>query len=256
MTANDHPVVYAPAGAVRGIAKDGLRVFRGIPYAAPPVGPARWRPPAPMAPWSGVRDALDFGPACTQPGYRPGSIYKTDFNLQSEDCLTLNIWAPEDARGAPVFVWIHGGSLVRGASSEAMYDGAKLAELGLVVVSINYRLGIFGYLAHPQLSAESPDGISGNYGLLDQIAALRWVRRNIAAFGGDPANVTLAGQSAGALSVLYLMASPLARGLFARAIAQSAYMISTPELKEARFGEEPAEAIGVRTAASARRARP
>jgi para-nitrobenzyl esterase len=167
---------------------------------------------------------------------------------ESEDCLSLNVWAPRDARRAPVFVWIHGGSLARGSSSEEMYDGARLAAQGLIVVTINYRLGILGHLAHPALSAESPERISGNYGLLDQIAALRWIRRNIHAFGGDPRNVTIAGESAGALSVVYLMCSPLARGLFSRAIAQSAYTISTPELRERRHGEESAEAIGERIA--------
>jgi para-nitrobenzyl esterase len=162
----------------------------------------------------------------------------------SEDCLTLNIWAPNDARRAPVFFWIHGGALTTGSSRDPLYDGAKLAARGLVVVSINVRLGVLGYLAHPQLSAESPQGVSGNYGLLDEIEALRWVERNIGAFGGDPANVTIAGESSGALSVLYLMAAPAARGLFAKAIAQSSYMISTPELKQARFGETPAETTG------------
>jgi para-nitrobenzyl esterase len=166
----------------------------------------------------------------------------------SEDCLFLNVWAQQGARNEPVLVWIHGGALTSGSSSERLYDGAKLAARGVVVVSINYRLGVLGYLAHPQLSAESPQRISGNYGLLDQIEALRWVQRNIAAFGGDPANVTIAGESAGALSVMYLMASPPARGLFSRAIAQSAYMISMPELKRARFGEQAAEAIGSRLA--------
>jgi para-nitrobenzyl esterase len=240
--------VHARAGSVRGIEQDGLRVFKGIPYALPPVGERRWRPPAPMPGWSGVRDVIEFGPACVQPDYRPGSIYATALGAMSEDCLSLNIWAAAEAHDLPVVVWIHGGSLIRGASSEPIYDGARLAARGLVVVSINYRLGIFGYLAHPELSSESPGRVSGNYGLLDQIAALEWVRRNIAAFGGDPANVTIAGESAGALSVLYLMAAPAARGLFAKAIAQSAYMISTPELRERRFGEEPAELVGARLA--------
>ncbi len=163
----------------------------------------------------------------------------------SEDCLTLNIWTPADAHNAPVFFWIHGGSLIWGASSEPHYDGAKLAAQGIVVVSINYRLGVLGYLAHPELSAESPLGVSGNYGLLDQIEALLWVRCNIGAFGGDPSNITIVGESAGGLSVMYLMATPAARGLFSKAIAQSAYMISTPELKEPRFGEVPAEEAGM-----------
>src|SRR5690606_33706591 len=153
--------------------------------------------------------------------------------------------APAGARDLPVFVWIHGGALTSGASSEPMYDGAKLANHGVVFVSINYRMGVLGYLAHPALSAESRRKISGNYGLLDQIAALRWIQENIAAFGGDPANVTIAGESAGGLSVMYLMAAPDARGLFAKAIAQSAYMVSAPHLRENPYGGVAAEAIGV-----------
>ena len=179
---------------------------------------------------------------------RAGSIYADPPAEMSEDCLSLNIWTPAGAHNAPVMVWIHGGSLTSGAGSETIYDGSALARRGLVVVSINYRLGALGYLAHPGLSSESPDNISGNYGLLDQIEALRWVQRNIAAFGGNPENVTIAGESAGALSVMYLMASPAARGLFHKAILESAYMISTPELREKRFGEEPAETLGVRLA--------
>jgi para-nitrobenzyl esterase len=245
----EQPIVQAPAGAVRGVASNGLEVFKGIPYAAPPVGQLRWKPPAAAPAWQGVRDATAFGPACQQPKPRVGSIYASPLAATSEDCLSLNVWAPAKVRKAPVLVWIHGGSLVSGSSSEGMYDGAALAERDVVVVSINYRLGVLGYLAHPELSAESPDHVSGNYGLLDQIAALRWVQRNIAAFGGDPANVTIAGESAGGLSVMYLMASPPARGLFAKAIAQSAYMISTPDLRETRFGHVPAEAVGVATAA-------
>ncbi len=243
------PLVAAPAGQVRGKRRGGLNVFRGIPFALAPVGERRWKPPSPVPPWKNVLDATEFGPACIQPRRSPGSIYAEPLAAVDEDCLSLNIWTPGDAKDAPVFIWIHGGSLIWGASSEPLYDGTKLAERGLVVVSVNYRLGVFGYLAHPELSAESPDGVSGNYGLLDQIAALRWVRDNIAAFGGDPANVTIAGESAGALSVMYLMAAPSARGLFARAIAQSGYMISTPHLRERRYGERPAEEIGSRLAA-------
>lgn len=229
--------------------QDGLCAYRGIPYAMPPTGAQRWRAPEPLPRWDGVRDAVRSGPACMQPPRRTGSIYASELAATGEDCLSLDIWAPEDAHGLPVLIWIHGGSFIWGAGSEALYDGAALARRGAVVVSINYRLGVFGYLAHPELSTESPDGVSGNYGLLDQIAALQWVRRNIAAVGGDPDNVTIAGESAGALSVLYLMASPAARGLFGRAIAQSAYMISTPALKEERHGHEPAEAAGARLAA-------
>ncbi|RAK52398.1 carboxylesterase/lipase family protein [Phenylobacterium deserti] len=243
--AQTSPMVRAPAGPVQGRLEAGVRAFKGIPYAAPPVGAQRWRAPTTAAAWTKVLDAAEFGPACVQPAGAPTSIYSSDLGATSEDCLSLNVWTPADARGAPVMVWIHGGSLVGGSSREAMYDGAALARRGIVVVSINYRLGVLGYLAHPELSAESPDRVSGNYGLLDQIEALRWVQRNIAAFGGDPAKVTVAGESAGALSVMYLMAAPAARDLFRGAILQSAYMISMPELREARFGEPAAEARGL-----------
>ncbi len=242
------PVAHFPAGDARGMRVGDLCVFRGLPYALPPVGERRWRPPAPMLRWAGLRDALRPGAACSQPARRGGSIYVSALDATAEDCLFLDIWTPSGARDLPVFVWIHGGSFIWGAGSEPYYDGAELARRGAVVVTINYRLGVFGFLAHPELSAETPDGISGNYGLLDQIAALEWVKENIAAVGGDPASVTIAGESAGALSVLHLMAAPAARGLFAKAIAQSAYMISTPALKDVRHGQEPAEAAGERLA--------
>jgi para-nitrobenzyl esterase len=244
------PIVTAPAGAVEGQSNGTLREFKGIPYASPPVGPLRWKPPVTMKPWPGVKPATEFGPACVQPKGRDGSIYAEDIGPTSEDCLTLNIWTPVNADKVPVFVWIHGGALVSGASKEPMYDGARLAAHGLIVVSINYRLGVLGYLAHPELSAESPLGISGNYGLLDQIEALRWIQRNIGAFGGDATNVTIAGESAGGLSAMYLMASPVAHGLFSKAIAESAYMISTPELKVAKFGAPSAEQAGTSLAAT------
>jgi len=238
------PTVRAPAGAVQGRAEAGISAFKGIPYAAPPTGQNRWRPPAPAAAWSGVRDASRFGAACIQPTPGARSIYSSDLGTTSEDCLTLNVWTASTTAKAPVIVWIHGGALVTGSSKETLYDGSALAAAGVTVVSINYRLGVLGWLAHPDLSAESPVAISGNYGLLDQVAALQWVKTNIAAFGGDPDNVTIAGESAGGLSVMYLMASPLARGLFHKAIAQSAYMISTPELKQARFGAPSGEEAG------------
>jgi para-nitrobenzyl esterase len=239
------PRVEAPAGAVAGKTVQGVSVFKGIPYAQAPVGALRWAPPRPAAKWQGVRDAAQFGPACWQNAPATPSIYFDGPKPMSEDCLSLNVWSPEGARKAPVLVWIHGGSLNTGCSCERMYDGEAMARKGgVVVVSINYRLGVLGYMAHPALSAESPDGVSGNWGLLDQIEALRWVQRNIAAFGGDPANVTIAGESAGGLSVMYLLAAPPAKGLFARAIAQSAYMVSTPPLKTPQFGEIPAETIG------------
>ncbi|MFN3816142.1 carboxylesterase/lipase family protein [Brevundimonas sp.] len=245
-SAHDRPVVQAPAGSVRGEALDGVAAFGGIPYAEAPTGRMRWRAPVTAASWDGVRDATEFGPACHQPPSRPGSIYApAEPPAMSEDCLSLNVWTPENAENAPVFVWIHGGSLTGGSGSEVMYDGARMAAEGVVVVTLNYRLGVLGYLAHPDLSAESPDGVSGNYGLLDQIEALRWIQRNIAAFGGDPDNVTIAGESAGALSVMYLMAAPQAHGLFHKAVAQSAYMISTPALRETVHGTPSAEDAGV-----------
>jgi para-nitrobenzyl esterase len=239
------PLVRPAAGALRGTAEEGLHIFRGIPYAEPPVGPRRWKAPVPKARWSGVRDATSFGPACFQPAGKLNNIYATKPMPMSEDCLTLNVWAPAHAHDAPVFFWIYGGALWGGASQDPMYDGRQLARRGVVLVSINYRLGPLGWLAHPELSAESTEGISGNYGLLDEIEALRWVKRNIPAFGGNPANVTIAGESAGALSVMYLLASPRARGLFSKAIVQSGYMISTPELKVARYGAPSAQASGV-----------
>lgn len=238
------PVVSAPAGVISGSLSGDVHVYRGIPYAQAPVGDRRWKPPVPAAPFEAPFAARDFGPACVQPRPRQGSIYANPPEAMSEDCLSLNIWAPAGAAAAPVIVWIHGGSLTGGYSGEPLYDGTRLAREGAVVVSVNYRLGVLGYLAHPELSAESPHGVSGNYGLLDQIEALRWVARNIGAFGGDPSNVTIAGESAGALSVAYLMAAPDARGLFHKAIAQSAYLIPTPELKAARHGHFAAEAVG------------
>jgi para-nitrobenzyl esterase len=238
------PVVNAPAGPVAGLADGTLHIFKGIPYAVPPVGSLRWKPPVPLAPWTDAKDATQFGPECIQFPSRDSSIYSEPEVPMSEDCLTLNIWAPADAHNAPVFFWIYGGALWGGSNRDVLYDGARLAAQGIIVVTINYRLGVLGWLAHPSLSAESPLGISGNYGLLDQIAALRWVKNNIAAFGGDPANVTIAGESAGGLSVMYLMASPEARGLFAKAVAQSAYMVSTPALKDRVFGQRSAEQIG------------
>ncbi|MEO5493544.1 MAG: carboxylesterase family protein [Sphingomonas sp.] len=244
--AESKPVVHMSAGAVAGTTDGAIRVFKGIPYAKPPVGSLRWRAPLPLPRWEGTREAADFGPACIQlQSPKPVSVYSPASPIpMSEDCLTLNVWAPANATNAPVFVWIHGGALSGGSSREALYDGKRLAERGIIVVSINYRLGVLGFLAHPALSAESPQHVSGNYGLLDQIAALTWVKRNIAAFGGDAGNVTIAGESAGGLSVMYLMASPYARGLFAKAIAESAYMVSMPDLKRARGDQIAAEATG------------
>lgn len=222
------PVVTTQGGRLEGVTEGGLRIFRGIPYAAPPVGLLRWRPPQTALPWPGVRPAVASGPACPQKVARQEPERSLRNTAQSEDCLTLNIWAPDRPDGAtlPVMVWIHGGSFRFGSGSLPLYDGSALARRGVVVVTINYRLGLFGTFAHPAL--RSTDGPDGNYGLLDVIAALRWVKDNIAGFGGDPGAVTLFGESAGGASVAYLMASPLADGLFARAIIQSGGL-SLPE---------------------------
>ena len=239
------PTVRIDQGVLRGAAAaDGLRVFKGVPYAQPPVGQNRWRPPAPADGWSGVRDAEQFGPGCMQPKLPATSIYADPPPRMSEDCLSLNVWAPKVARKAPVMVWFHGGSQTFGYTGSPLYDGSVLAARGVVVVTVNYRLGVLGYLALPELSAESPHGSSGDYGLLDQIEALRWVRRNITAFGGDPSNVTIFGESAGAMSVVQILSSPLARGLFQKAITESGGMPTLPELKTATHGLPSAEGAG------------
>lgn len=212
--------VQVETGSLEGVVEGSLTVYRGVPFAAAPLGDLRWRPPQRPAPWKGVRHASSFAPACLQKGVSmPGEAPPAT----SEDCLYLNIWTP--ARTAqqrlPVMVWIHGGGYTNGSASMPLYWGDRLAQRGIVVVTIAYRLGPLGFLAHPELTAESPVRSSGNYGLLDQIAALEWIQRNIGAFGGDRRRVTIAGQSAGAMAVSILMASPRAHGLFQRAIAQS-----------------------------------
>lgn len=209
-------VIRIDSGPVAGISEGDVRTFLGIPYAAPPVGALRWKPPEAPAEWTTTRSATAFGPACPQPGQQEGSNF-------SEDCLYLNVWTPAKKSDAklPVMVWIHGGGFNFGSASLPEYYGLNLARKGVVVVTINYRLGPLGFLVHPLLSKESARNTSGNYALLDQIAALKWVRRNIAAFGGDTENVTLFGQSAGSRSVSLLLISPMAQGLFHRAIAQS-----------------------------------
>ena len=213
--------VSTTTGWVQGIAPNaqGVTAFKGIPYAAPPTGPLRWRPPQPMPPWAGIRTAASFGSACLA-APAPGSAPVAS-SSQSEDCLTVNVWTPAPDGGAakPVMVWLHGGGFQFGSSASSTYDGSNLAARGVVVVSLNYRLGVFGFLAHPAFDQEA--GGSGAYGLQDQLAALRWVRQNIASFGGDPSRVTLFGESAGAHSVGILLASPKSRGLFSRAIAES-----------------------------------
>lgn len=236
------PVVKTDTGRLRGVERDGVVAFLGVPYARPPVGALRWRAPRPAVPWSGVREATRFGAACLQdPPMANFGPYTPEF-LQtpgtSEDCLSLNVWTPSGAahsghsgaNALPVLVWIHGGAFQGGSGAVPIYDGARLASHGAVVVSINYRLGVFGFFSHPALRRESPLAVSGNYGLQDQIAALQWLRRNVARFGGDPHRVVIAGQSAGAASVLDLMAMPEAKGLFAGAIAQSGLGMSVDAL--------------------------
>ena len=237
-----NPIVRIDDGLIRGASATGVNSFLGLPYAAPPTGNLRWRPPQPASSWSGVRDATQFGASCPQaltgnPFLPPGTI--------SEDCLYLNVYTPTLRSGSdrPVLVWIHGGGLVQDGGRN--YDGTKLAAAGTVVVTINYRLGALGFLAHPAL-ASRPGGAAGNYGLMDQQAALRWVQRNIAQFGGDPHDVTIAGQSAGGLSVLAQMVSPGARGLFQRAIVQSgAFALTQQPLATAEAaGETFAQSVG------------
>jgi para-nitrobenzyl esterase len=256
-------------GKVRGKLESGgtMVAFRGIPYAAPPVGPLRWRPPVAHEPWRGTRSCTKFGPYAHQraagfeqffanlvAGLGLGVLrrrtlsagMKLNSPTQSESCLTLNVRAPAHGDGLPVMVWIHGGDHTDGSGADPMYQSDALPERGCVLVTINYRLGLFGFFAHPDLTAESPDRVSGNYGLLDQIAALEWVRDNIAQFGGDPNRVTIFGESAGGEAVLNLMTSPRARGLFHRAIAQSPSDSGRwLHLRRPALDFEPAEQAGV-----------
>ena len=206
--------------------KDGVRSFKGIPFAAAPVGDLRWKEPQPVKNWTGARNADQFGAYCMQ---RAGGDYWHRGNGMSEDCLFLNVWTPakSGSERLPVLVYIFGGGFTNGEGSEPRYDGESMARKGIVTVSVNYRLGIFGFMAHPDLTKESGHHASGNWGLLDQVAALKWVQQNIAAFGGDPRKVTIGGESAGSISVSALMASPLSKGFIAGAIGESGALIST-----------------------------
>lgn len=252
------PIAEVAQGPLEGVELDsGVEAFLGVPYAAPPTGSFRWRDPAMPQPWTDVRAANTFAPACTQVGVSmPGEPEPRT----SEDCLYLNIWTEgQPGDDLPVIVWIPGGAFKNGATSAPVYDGETLAQQGAVVVTVAYRLGALGFLAHPELTAESPQGGSGNYGLMDQIAALEWVSENIRAFGGDPGNVTLAGQSAGATSVSILMAAPRARGLFHRAIGQSGGLFEPTALaphyqlaQAERDGQAFAESVGADSLAALR----
>lgn len=246
-------ILETPLGRLIGATdeRDGVRVtsYKGIPYAQPPVGLRRWKPAEPATAWNCTRDATSFPPQAVQVTEPDAMFYSLPQTVQSEDCLYLNVWTPagEGVRqqSLPVMVWIHGGAFMTGAGSIPVYDGAALARKGVVVVTINYRVGVLGYFAHPELIAEAKGGVCANFGTTDQIEALRWVRNNIAAFGGDPGNVTIFGQSAGAMSVSMLMASPLARGLFHRAIGQSGgFFFPMRTLGRSSWGGPPAEELG------------
>ncbi|MGC2658967.1 MAG: carboxylesterase family protein [Bryobacteraceae bacterium] len=247
--------VSVQTGKVKGVAADGLIAFKGIPYAAPPVGDLRWRPPQPAASWIGVRSAAEFSHDCMQLPF-PSDAAPLG-TPPAEDCLYLNVWvpAPRVSKSMPVMVWIYGGGFVNGGSSPAVYDGSQFARDGIVLVSFNYRLGRFGFFAHPALTKESPDGLLGNYAYMDQIAALRWVQRNITAFGGDPKDVTVFGESAGGASVNFLLTSPLGKGLFQKAIIESGggrkgFSGGSPHLLEAANGHPSGEETGLAFARS------
>jgi para-nitrobenzyl esterase len=247
--------VVTESGIISGISgiDSVVKIFKGVPFAAPPVGNLRWKPPVKASSWTGIRKCDEFAASAIQNPPVPFAMWTKEFMAPvapiSEDCLYLNVWtaARFAAEKRPVIVWIHGGAFTGGSGSVPLYDGETMAKKGVVFITINYRLGIFGFLAHPELSAESDKKVSGNYGILDQIAALEWVKRNVAAFGGDPGKVTIAGQSAGAFSVNALMVSPLAKGLFHRAIAQSGGMLSGNLVRNQPLAD--AEKLGEKIAA-------
>jgi para-nitrobenzyl esterase len=235
LLSDEKPIANTNAGKVAGFKEGNINVFKGIPFAAPPVGELRWKAPQPIKPWSGVKDCIQFAASPMQFDPVPFMCWSEEFLIPKkpidEDCLYLNVWAKNTATKKPVLVYIYGGGFVSGGAGCAIYDGKEMAEKDVVFVSINYRVGVFGFLAHPELTNESGYGASGNYALLDMIASLKWVKENIAAFGGDPNQVTIAGQSAGAFAVNHLCASPLAKGLFKGAIAQSGGSVLTSALR-------------------------
>jgi para-nitrobenzyl esterase len=262
-SANAADLVQVDSGMLEGMAAadPSIRLFKGVPYAQPPVGELRWKEPQPLKAWEGVRKATEWGNRCAQ-GQMFSDIYSRETG-SSEDCLYLHIWTPaksSKAKKIPVYVWFHGGGFAVGSGGEGRYDGEYLARQGIVVVNVNHRLGIFGFFSHPELTKESPNKASGNYGLLDQAAALQWVKKNIGAFGGDPNNVTIGGESAGSISVCGLMASPLSKDLFQKAIGESGSFLTAqgassnlkPLAETELAGVNFAESIGAKSLADLR----
>lgn len=264
---SDLNIIQTAAGKISGtVGEDkSIHIFKGIPFAAPPVGDLRWKAPQPVTPWAGVKECTDFAKSPIQGKPNEFGVYTREFLIKdeplSEDCLYLNVWTGAKSAGEkrPVMVWIYGGGFVSGGTNVPIYDGEALAKKGIILVSVPYRVGILGFLAHPELTKESPNHASGNYGLMDLLAALKWIQKNIAAFGGDPANVTIAGQSAGSMAVNSLVASPLGKGLFKKAIAESgASFIAGPfggtTLKRAEMaGVKTAEGLGATSLADLRK---
>lgn len=256
---NNSGTVRVTGGLISGIrsASGEVVAYKGIPFAAPPVGELRWKAPQSVLPWAGIKKCDAFGPSPMQAKPVPFMVYTSEFLIPeqpiSEDCLYLNVWTKTHAgERRPVFMWIYGGGFTSGGTGVPIYDGEAMAKKGVIFVSVNYRVGVFGFFAHPELTDESPNHASGNYGLLDQVAALKWIRKNIAAFGGDPNNVTIGGQSAGSMSVNCLVASPLAKGLFNKAIAESgSFMTENPTLQSNNLQSSEQQGLKVAQAAHA-----
>ncbi len=243
------PIVKTNAGPISGIEKNGIQIFKGIPFAQPPVGDLRWKAPQPVKPWKDIKQCIAFGASPVQASPVPFMCWSEEYLIPkepiSEDCLYLNVWAPKkSATKKAVLVYIYGGGFRSGGAGCAIYDGTEMAKKDIIYVSINYRVGVFGFLAHPELSKESANNVSGNYAILDMVAALKWVKENIAAFGGDPSRVTIAGQSAGAFAVNFLAASPLTKGLIHGAIAESGGSILPSSIRPAMHLQQ-AEQVGV-----------
>lgn len=249
-------IVETKVGKVQGYTSGDIQIFKGIPFAQAPIGELRWKAPKPVLPWEGVKECTEFGPSPIQNKPEPFLCWTEEFIAKpeplSEDCLYLNVWTPTKTKEEklPVFVWIYGGGLSSGSANCDIYDGTQMAEQGVVFVSINYRVGVLGFMAHPELSAESGHNASGNYGFMDQLQALKWIKDNIEAFGGDPNNVTIAGQSAGSFSVNAQIASPLASGYFQKAITQSGGILSGRLMQDLQSAEEQGLAFQKLTGAS------